>query len=98
VAIRDPEPPFHRWGRLAAPAESRGAYLLIEEESPEGWKVPHPADAIRIWHRRPGAADDDDLNNWTVWLHRPELPTWMADYIVEEWLLAGVEPSWATNE
>jgi hypothetical protein len=42
--------------------------------------------------------DDDDLNNWTVWLLRPELPAWMADYIVEKWLPEGVEPSWATHE
>jgi hypothetical protein len=94
VATPAPEPPFHRWGRLADPPESRGAYLLIEEESTEGWKTPPPADAIRIWHRRPGAADDDDLNNWTVWLHRRELPAWMAAYVVEEWLPEGAEPSW----
>ena len=42
----------------------------------------------------PGAPDDDDYRNWTVWLHRGDLSRWMADYIVEEWMPEGVEPSW----
>lgn len=91
----DQNMPFGRWGRIAAPAEAAGAYILIEVESSEGWKSPPPADAIRIWQRRPGVPDDDD-SNWTVWLHRDQLGGWIGDrgYVVDEWLPPGVEPDW----
>jgi hypothetical protein len=88
------EPPVGRWGRLAAPDESRGAYLFLEVEDAHGrWKPP-PEGAIRLWHRRSDASPEDDLNNWTVWFPRSDLETWMAKYVVEEWLPEGVEPSW----
>jgi hypothetical protein len=86
--------PLNRWGRIAEPEDSAGAFLLVDPEKPDGWKVPPPEDAIRIWRRRPGAADDDDLENWTVWLHESELEDWLADYRVSEWLPEGVEPPW----
>ncbi len=89
------EPPFHRWGRVAEPANSRGAYLLIAEERSDGWTKPPPEDAIRVWHRRIGAPVDDDSDNWTVWLHRRQLQTWMANYVIEEWLPEGIEPQWS---
>jgi hypothetical protein len=50
--------------------------------------------AIRIWHRRPGAAPDDDLNNWTVWIHHRDLASWMDTCVIDEWTPEGVEPSW----
>jgi hypothetical protein len=57
--------------------------------------VPPPADAIRVWQRRPGAEDDDDLN-WTTWLHEPDLEAWLRarGYEFAEWLPAGAEPDW----
>jgi hypothetical protein len=85
---------MNRWGHILTPEESAGAYLLVEWEKPDGWKVPPPEGAVRIWRRRPGVADDDDLENWTVWLHEPDLPGWLADFTFSEWLPEGVEPSW----
>ncbi len=91
---QDGEFPLNRWGRLSSPPESAGGYLLIEKESADGWKVEPPEDAIRVWHRKPGPADDDNMNNWTVWLHRHQLLDWMTTYAVEEWLPEGTEPTW----
>ena len=88
--------PFNRWGLIVEPDDSAGAYLLVEHESPDEWKVPPPEDAVRIWRRRPGAADDDDLENWTVWMHEPDLGEWLAAFTFSEWLPEGVEPSWRT--
>ena len=86
--------PMNRWGPIAAPEEAAGAYLLVMPETPDGWKVTPPDDAIRIWRRRPGAGDDDDTENWTVWLHEPDLADWLAEFSFFEWLPEGVEPSW----
>ena len=89
------EPPFDRWGHVVAPDEAAGVYMLIEVESPEGWKKSPPTDAIRVWQRRPGVLDDDDYN-WTSWLHRRDLASWMAEkgYVIDKWLPEGVEPNW----
>ena len=91
------EPPFDRWSHVVAPDEAAGVYVLIEVESPEGWKKPPPADAIRVWQRRVGVPDDDD-DNWTVWLHRRDLGSWMAaaGCVIDEWLPEGVEPDWTS--
>ena len=32
--------PFNRWGLIVEPEDSAGAYLLVEPEKPDGWKVP----------------------------------------------------------
>jgi len=88
--------PLGRCGRITTPAESAGAYLLIERESGEGWKKPPPPDALRLWHRTPGAEDDDDLKNWTVCFTSKEAPDWFGRYTVDEWLPEGVEPDWAS--
>jgi hypothetical protein len=89
------DPPFNRWGRVIAPADVAGAYLRVEVESSDAWKKPPPADAIRIWQRRPGVPDDDDYN-WTTWIHRPDLGQWMTEsgYVIDEWLPEGVAPDW----
>jgi hypothetical protein len=89
------EPLFNRWGHVVAPTEAAGVYVLIESESPEGWKKAPPADAIRVWQRKPGVPDDHDLN-WTTWLHRADLSAWMTGkgYVIDEWLSEGVEPDW----
>jgi len=84
--------PFGRWGRVTAPES--GSYVLVEPESGDGWKTPPPADAMRIWMRRPGAAADDD-HNWTTWLHEATLSEWISAYAIDEWLPPGVEPDWA---
>ena len=88
--------PLNRWGRIAEPADSEGAFLLVEKEKPDGWKVAPPDDAYRIWRRRPGAADDDDLENWTLWLHKADVTGWLTagGYKITEWLPEGTEPSW----
>jgi hypothetical protein len=88
------EVPFGRWGRVSSPPVSEGAYVFVEKESGEGWKVEPPDDAVRVWHRKPVTAEDDDTNNWTVWFHRHQLHEWMRTYVVTEWLPEGVEPSW----
>jgi hypothetical protein len=69
--------------------------LLIERESGEQWKVPPPGDAVRKWVRRPGAARDDDISNWTVWIHEAQLLDWLSVYQVVEWLPVGVQPDWS---
>jgi hypothetical protein len=89
------ETPFDRWGRVLSPPESAGRYLLIERESGERWKVPSPGDAVRIWVRRPGAANDDDSSNWTVWVHEARLDDWLSDYEIAEWLPEGGQPDWS---
>jgi hypothetical protein len=83
-------------GRIAEPVGSEGAFLLVEKEKPDGWKVAPPDDAHRIWRRRPGAADDDDLENWTVWLHEADVAGWLTagGYKIAKWLPEGSEPSW----
>jgi hypothetical protein len=40
------------------------------------------------------ASPDDDLSNWTVWIHRAQLTSWMREYVVKEWLPDDTEPSW----
>jgi hypothetical protein len=91
----DDEPPLNRWGRVIAPADGAGAYLMIEIEASEDRMKPPSADAIRVWQRRPGVPDDDDYN-WTTWLHRPDLDDWMVEkgYVIDEWSPEGVEPDW----
>jgi hypothetical protein len=89
----EPKPPIGQWGRVREPAWRAGAYVLVEVESPEGWKQPPPDDAIRVWQRRPGVADDHD-DNWTMWLHRHQLASHFADVVIEEWLPEGAEPDW----
>lgn len=86
--------PLNRWGRIRKPEEDAGSYLYVELESGDGWKKPPPDDAIRVWHRRPGAAADDDINNWTVWLHAQDLKQWASAYEFAEWLPEGSEPDW----
>jgi hypothetical protein len=86
--------PFDRWGRVLSPPESAGSYLLIERASGEPWKVPPPGDAVRIWVR-PGAANDDDISNWTVWVHEAQLDGWLSEYEIAEWLPEGVQPDWS---
>lgn len=88
--------PLDRWGRIIEPAESAGAYLLVERENGEGWKKPPPADALRLWHRTPGAEDDDDLKNWTVWFTSKEAADWFDRYTFDKWLAEGVEPDWTS--
>jgi hypothetical protein len=45
--VSEPEGvPLTRWGRIAAPADSEGAFLLLEKEKPDGWKVAHPTTLI----------------------------------------------------
>jgi hypothetical protein len=90
-----PEAPFDRWGRIVSPPASAGSYLRVERESAEGWKVAPPEDAVRIWVRKPGAPQDDDMANWTVWMHETELSEWLSAYKVAEWLPEGTEPDWA---
>ena len=82
-------------GPRRGPDYAAGVYLLIEVESSDGWKKPPPSDAIRVWQRRPGVPDEDN-DNWTVWLLRPQVGSWMAEtgYVIDEWLPAGVEPDW----
>ena len=88
--------PVGCWGRISRPADSEGAFLLIEKEDAAGWKVPPPADAYRIWRRRPGVAQDDDEENWTLWLHRADVIAWLAagGYQIDTWLPPGTEPPW----
>jgi len=87
----DPHPLFDRWGH----DRSSGVYVLFEVESSEGWKKSPPDDAIRVWQRKPGVPDDDD-HNWSTWLERPQVCSWMAEkgYDIDEWLPEGVEPDW----
>ena len=85
--------PLSRWGLLSGPAESIGAYVMIEELTTAGWKIDPSADALRLWHRTPGAADDDTKNR-TVWFPRHQLPEWLSTYTVDEWLPEGSEPNW----
>jgi hypothetical protein len=92
VAVSDEAIPFDRWGRVTT--QSAGSYVLVERETSDGWKVPPPADAVRIWMRQPGAADDDDYHNWTTWIREGQLADWISAYEVVEWLPLGVEPSW----
>src|SRR6266487_3589388 len=40
----------------------------------------------RIWVRRPGAPSDDDISNWTVWIHEAQLDDWLSAYEIAEWL------------
>lgn len=90
--------PLDRWGRLVAPEAEVGAFLRIEKESGEGWKVPPPDDAYRLWHARPGSVQDDDYSNWTVWLaSRDDVARWFTEshLVVAEWLPEGQEPDWA---
>lgn len=87
------EPPFDRWGRVESPPEMAGLFILVEVESGDRWKKPPPADAVRVWHRRPGVNDDHDDNS-TVWLHRHQLPSWLSSVTIKEWLPEGVEPDW----
>jgi len=75
-------------------APESGSYVLVEPESGDGWKTPPPADAVRTWMRRPGAAGDDD-HNWTTWLHKATPSEWISAYAIDEWLPPGVEPDWA---
>ncbi len=91
------EPPFKRWGRVIAPPEAAGVYVLVELESAEVWKKPPTADAVRVWQRKPGVPDDDDFN-WTLWLRHGHLSAWMTDkgYVIEEWLPEGAEPDWSS--
>ena len=89
------ETPFDRWGRVLSPPESAGSYLLIECESGEQWKIPPPENAVRIWVRRPGAASDDDISNWTVWIEEAQLDDWLSAYEITEWLPEGVQPDWS---
>jgi hypothetical protein len=89
------ETPFDRWGRVVLPPESAGSYLLIERESGAQWKVPPPETAVRIWVRRPRAASDDDISNWTVWMHEAQLDEWLSAYKIAEWLPEGVQPDWS---
>jgi hypothetical protein len=72
-----------------------GSYLLIERESDEQWKVRPPGDAMRIWVRRPVAASDDDISDWTVWMHEAQLDDWLSAYEITEWLPEGVQPDWS---
>lgn len=92
------EPPLRRWGRVTAPPEAAGVYMLVETESPEGWRKAPPPDSVRVWQRKPGVPDDDDFN-WTLWLRRRDLSAWMVEkgYVVEEWLPEGVEPDWSSG-
>lgn len=87
---------LNRWGRVGAPPEDEGSFILVEPETGEGWKQPRPKDAYRVWHRRPGVPDDHD-DNWTTWLTSDGLSKWFGTpqlaYRVE-WLPEGVEPKW----
>lgn len=82
-----------RWGLIVAPEESHGSYVLIERETSEGWKKPPPADALRMWARRPGDADDDD-HNWTLWDTVEGMQKRLSACRIE-WLPPGEEPDWA---
>lgn len=87
--------PLNRWGRLIAPNDEAGAFVLIEKEKPEGWKTRPPDDAYRIYHRRPGTRGDDDINNWTVWFHLDQVSDWWAGmgFRVDDWLPEGTDPT-----
>jgi hypothetical protein len=87
--------PFGRWGRLESPDDAAGCHVLIERDTSPTRNVPPPPDAIRIWHRRPGTAWDHG-DNWSMWLHEPDLPDWFerAGWRIEDWLLSGDEPDW----
>ena len=84
--------PFGQWGRVTA--RESGSFLCIERQASEEQKKPLPADAVRIWMRRPGEPDDSDFN-WTTWLHEADLPQWISGYGIDEWLPPGVEPDWS---
>lgn len=71
-------------------------YVLMEPESPQGWRKPPPDDAVRVWQRQPGVPDDSDAN-WTVWMQNGDLPSWLKSqgYEFEHWLPEGEEPDWS---
>lgn len=86
-----------RWGRIIRPAEEAGQFLLVEPEEREPRYPPPPAGSVRVWHRCPGVDDDDD-DNWSVWLTSDLLPDWFGPegrYEVE-WLAQGIAPDWSS--
>ena len=88
-------PEMKRWGRVIRPADDVGAYVFVEPETREPNYPPPPEGSLRMWHRRPGTAEDDD-NNWTVWFRAEQLDEWLGPdgYYGVEWLPEGVEPEW----
>jgi hypothetical protein len=84
-----------RWGRVVRPVDDAGAYLALEEETRAAGYPPPPVGAIRLRHRRPGVAEDDDAN-WTVWFEASQLAEWLgpSGHYEVEWLPEGVEPDW----
>lgn len=89
------ELPLGRWGRVVAPEESAGVYVLVERETGEGWKKPPAADATSSVATTAGVEDDYD-ENWTTWLPWPDVVARFdrasGTYRVVEWLPEGVEP------
>lgn len=88
---------LNRWGRVLGSAGGRGSFLFVEPETREpGFSAP-PAGALRVWHRRPGVADDDDAN-WTLWLVGDQIEDWLTPAGFDiEWLDEGVEPDWSMS-
>ena len=87
--------PMKRWGRVIRPADDAGSYVMIELETRDPRFPPPPLGALRLWHRRPGTAEDSDLN-WTVWFGPEHVGEWIGtsgSYEVE-WLPEGSEPDW----
>jgi hypothetical protein len=85
--------PFNRWGRVVTPEWAVGTFLKFARGSSDGWKVPPPADAIRLWMLRPGAPEDHD-DNWTMRLHESDVSGWLTDggFVIADWLPEGQEP------
>jgi hypothetical protein len=67
---------------------------MIEPETRDAEYPAPPVGALRMWHRLPGTAPDDDDAKWSVWFHGDQLADWVgpAGTYEVEWLAEGVVP------
>ena len=86
---------MNRWGRVTRPRDDSDSYILLLPETREEGFPAAPGGSVRMWHRRQGAADDDE-DNWTVWLEADQVHQWIGatGYYDVAWLIEGSEPEW----